>query len=95
MWRSAKMRAKRKNIPFSIDVEDIAIPETCPVLGISLSRAGGKPGHRSPSLDRIVPEVGYVRGNVRVISHRANTLKLNATVSELEAILTDLRRVHA
>ena len=39
----------------------------------------------SPSLDRIIPELGYVPGNVQVISHQANTMKSNATLKELKA----------
>jgi hypothetical protein len=46
----------------------------------------------SPSLDRIVPEKGYVAGNIRVISQRANRIKSNATVEELRAVLKDLQK---
>ena len=44
-----------------------------------------------PSLDRIDGAKGYVKGNVRVISHRANMLKNDATIEELELVLKDLR----
>ena len=37
----------------------------------------------SPTLDRIVPELGYVPGNVAVISWKANRLKGNNTDPEL------------
>lgn len=47
----------------------------------------------SPSLDRIVPERGYVAGNLRVISNRANTLKNNATIDEMRLVLADLERI--
>jgi hypothetical protein len=40
----------------------------------------------SPSLDRIVPEKGYVRDNVLVVSYRANRIKNDATISELQQI---------
>ena len=72
------------------------IPEVCPVLGIPVNRGGvGKKGGRpdSPSMDRIDPTKGYIKGNVRVISNRANTLKCNATVAELEAVLADLKKI--
>ena len=89
-----RSRAKRKGIPFDIQREDIHVPEHCPVLGIPIffepvGRRGGTPN--SPSIDRIVPELGYVKGNVRIISNRANTLKNDATVEELERVLTDLK----
>jgi len=89
-----KSRAKRCKIPFNLTIEDIIVPDLCPVLGIpiySVSGAGTNQYH-SPSLDRIVPELGYVKGNVRVISQRANLLKSNATIEELEAVLDDARK---
>jgi hypothetical protein len=88
MWRGAKHRAKAKNIPFTITPNDIVIPPTCPVLGIPLQRGCGKSGPtpNSPSLDRIVPTRGYVPGNVVVVSHRANTIKNDATPDELALV---------
>lgn len=92
-----KYRAKKKGIPFNLTLEDIVIPDNCPVLGIPLDRAGiGEKGARpdSPSIDRISPELGYTKGNVRIISHRANTLKANATLEEMELVLSDLRKLN-
>lgn len=89
---AARQRARKKNIPFNLTLEDINIPTTCPILGIVLkSNRGGRPGMfpDSPSLDRIKPELGYVKGNVRVISNRANHLKSNATLEEHRKILLD------
>jgi hypothetical protein len=76
---------------FSLTPDDIHVPARCPILGIPLRPAYGRSGprHGSPSLERLNPEVGYVRGNVAVISHRANQLKSNLTVDEL--ILVGLR----
>jgi hypothetical protein len=100
MLSRCKYRAKQQNIPFNITKEDIAIPATCPVLGIeirqlSIEDAPQKGYHpNAASLDRIIPELGYVKGNVRVISARANLLKNDATISELELVLKDLKRIH-
>ena len=97
MLARVKFRAKRDGIPFNLDTTDIVIPSKCPVLGITLDTniARGKGYHpNSPSLDRIKPHLGYVKENVRVISARANLLKNNATVSELSAVLEDLRNLH-
>ena len=91
--RSAKSRAKAKGIPCSITKEHIVIPEVCPVLGILLIRAEGKASDQSPTIDQIVPGAGYVPGNVRVISYRANRLKCDATLEEMELILADLRKL--
>ena len=46
----------------------------------------------SPSVDRIRGELGYVRGNICVISWRANKLKADATAEELEAIAAYIRK---
>ena len=83
--RQARRRAVTRDIPFDLHVEDFDVPDFCPVLGIPLYRAVGckAQGANSPTLDRIVPELGYVRGNVRVISARANQIKSDATPEEL------------
>lgn len=83
MLNNARQRAKRAGVPFDITADDITIPETCPILRIPLKIAARLPTDNSPSLDRIVPELGYVRGNVAVISFRANAIKNSASVNEL------------
>lgn len=88
MWSSARIRAKKKGIPFNIEIEDIVIPEECPVLGIKLERNNFVIKDNSPSLDRITPELGYVKGNIWVISQKANTMKSNATSEELKKFAT-------
>jgi hypothetical protein len=86
MVRAAKARATKKGVPFNITPEDITIPSTCPVLGIPLVVGQPKATDNSPSLDRVVPLLGYVKGNVIVISNRANRIKNNASVHELRAV---------
>lgn len=82
---SARSRAKKKNIPFSITIKDIDIPDVCPILGIPLVRHFDQHGglDDSPSIDRIVPELGYVPGNIQVVSRLANSMKSNATKEQL------------
>lgn len=88
MLYNAKTRAKKLNLDFNIDESDCIVPEYCPILGLKLEYGSGK-GYKpsSPSLDRVVPSKGYVKGNVRVISGRANLLKNDATIEEIERIL--------
>lgn len=88
----AKKRARKKDLPFSIVEEDITIPDVCPVLGIPLFSGEGYAIDNSPNIDRIIPEKGYVAGNIRVISQRANRIKNDATVEELRAVLKDLQK---
>lgn len=78
--RNAQNRSKKYGLPFDITHEDIIIPEFCPYLGIKLMPLSK---WSSPSLDRIVPELGYIKGNIQVISTKANTMKSNATQDEL------------
>ncbi|WP_266156761.1 hypothetical protein [Dyella silvatica] len=61
------------------------IPRFCPVLGLPLYRnSGGRAqGPNSPTVDRLDPDKGYVKENVKVISARANAIKSNATPEEL------------
>lgn len=92
LLRLAKLRAKEFSLPFSLTTDDIVIPTHCPVLGMELHVAGGQgAGPNSPSVDRVIPELGYVPENIRVISHRANRLKDNATPEELEAVVKYMR----
>jgi hypothetical protein len=87
MFQAAKRRAKQHKIPFEITRKDIIIPEFCPILGIPLVVGGQRfATANSPSLDRRIPELGYVPGNVFVISHKANTMKSNATFEEIEQL---------
>ena len=87
MYRRAKSRAKQRGLEFSIEKEDIHIPETCPILGIKLEVHKGNPGGRnnSPALDRKDSDKGYTKENIWVISHLANMMKSSATQEELLA----------
>ena len=87
LWLLAKHRAKKNNIPFSIDESDIIIPEFCPVLGLKLIFSNGKHStDASPTLDKFTPELGYVKGNITVISKRANRLKGDANYQEIKKL---------
>lgn len=93
LWERAKQRAHRQGVPFDINRDDIVIPDRCPVLGIEL-KIGARRSDRSPSLDRVVPAAGYVKGNVRVISDKANRLKGNRTVKQLLHLALKGRKEH-
>lgn len=91
----ARKRAKTAGLSFNIRFEDLEIPTHCPVLGIPLwFKGGGRVGRDdSPSLDRMNNAAGYVKGNVQIISNRANRLKSNATADELQRVCDYARRV--
>jgi hypothetical protein len=86
IYAYAKNSAKIRQVEFSIDKEDIQIPELCPIFGIPLIRVGGARTDNTPSIDRIDPSKGYVKGNVWIISWLANRIKTNATPSQLRRI---------
>ena len=90
---NAKSSARKKSIEFSIELSDIVIPKICPCLGIPIvtESIDKKATPNSPSIDRIDPSKGYVKGNVRVISWRANKIKSDASIEELEMIASYMR----
>lgn len=91
MLNSSRTRARNKGIPHNLDIEDISIPETCPILGIPLLKGKGVYTDNSPTLDRIIPSLGYTKGNIWVISMRANRLKQDSTVEELYLLYTKVK----
>jgi hypothetical protein len=80
---SIRTRAKRSGLPFDIDLEDINNYDICPVFGFKLERGSLSEKRKSPSVDRIVPSRGYVKGNIQIISDKANSMKQGATPEEL------------
>ena len=83
LWYICKARAVKNNIDFNIEVDDIIVPKKCPVLGIPLKMNSGTTKDDSATIDRINPNKGYIKGNIIVISHRANKIKSNATCEEI------------
>ncbi len=84
-------RAKRAGVAFSITPDDVVVPERCPVFGMPFVFASG-PHDFSPSVDRRRPALGYVPGNVVVISRRANAIKYNVeTSAEVQAVADWMR----
>lgn len=86
----ARKRAVELGLPFNITEDDICIPSHCPVLGVELIIGRDNPGN-SPTIDRVKPDAGYVKGNVIVISHKANTIKSDATYDEIQCVANYVR----
>jgi hypothetical protein len=82
---SCKNRARDKGQDFDIDAEYLGMPSVCPILGIPLRYDNSKPQKDSASVDRFDNSKGYVKGNAWIISLKANFMKNNATIEELEA----------
>lgn len=93
-------RCRKSGIPFDISVADINLPKLCPVFGIEilydklsiLLNGGSVTSHpQLPSIDRLIPELGYIKGNVSIMSLRANTIKNSGTAEEHEKIAAFMR----
>ena len=85
MFKSSKRRARLENLPFDLDIDymqSLDFPRKCPILGIQIQVEQGVRSDNSPSLDKFYPQKGYVKGNVQIISWRANRLKNDGTPDE-------------
>ena len=87
MFNSARSRAKKLGLLFDITIEDIHIPDECPVFSTPFGKGGRYARDNSMTLDRKNTALGYVPGNVFVISWRANRLKSNGTLDDFKKII--------
>ena len=89
LLESAKRRAKRDNLPFDLTIEWLRtiVVSHCPITLQPLDWTkeqviNGKAGPNSPSIDKIIPELGYIKSNCSIISYRGNMIKSNGTIDE-------------
>ncbi len=92
LWM-ARNRAQKQSLKFELTIQDIEIPDSCPILGIELSKKPKPMQHSSPSLIRIDPHKGYLKSNVQVVSYRAALIKNNATFDEIKNLYLWLESV--
>jgi hypothetical protein len=92
LLRSARNRAIKKGLEFNLTIEDIVIPEYCPIFGtrIVLKRDTNhtnksQKNYDGPSIDRLETNRGYVKGNIVICSWRANMFKGCMTFEQVEA----------
>lgn len=90
--KKAQHRAAQHGLP--CDVTEEYLEEIwegrCPAFGTYLrlpsdSRKGDRSAH-VPSLDRIIPSKGYVKGNVCWISFKANQIKSDGTAEDIRMV---------
>ena len=93
--KGAKERAKKLGIPFDLSLDDLELPTLCMFTKRPL-KYGAHNDWDAASLDRIRPELGYVKGNVRVISRLANMVRFNCTDPDVfRALADDAERIRA
>jgi len=86
-------RSKRRGYESDLELEDLPeLTDFCPVLGIKYKKGKGtlKNKDLSPSIDRKNPNLPYLKkysGNLVFISHRANRIKSDANLEELQKII--------
>ena len=89
----AKKRSKKKNLEFNLTLGDLINIKnnTCPILGHEILYKSGIDNKRSASLDRVDPNKGYIKGNVKIVSYEGNSLKnrnnYHSAVKMLEYII--------
>jgi hypothetical protein len=96
LLNAARSRAKRSGLAFDITEDDFDMVDQCPLLNIPLFIGEGRKSVKpnSPSMDRIDSTKGYVKGNVWIISYKANTMKSNSTLEEFLLLAANWQRIH-
>lgn len=96
IYNGAKYRSKKLHIDFDLDIDYLLsiypITNKCPLLNIMMIPSNHIISDCSPSLDRMNPKKGYVKGNVWFISHKANRIKSNLTLREMKTLLKNWKR---
>lgn len=91
-WKACQIRAKNKGIEFNIEESDIIIPDLCPILEVPFVLGSKDNYEYTPSIDRIDNSKGYIKGNIQIISKKANSMKNSATFEELTTFCKNILR---
>ena len=86
-----KQNAKKTGYEWTILFQEIKFPTHCPILGLELDYFAESTQENSPSFDRLDPSLGYIKGNVYILSWRANRIKNDGTADEHEKIAIYLK----
>lgn len=91
-WQTKRHRVK---VDYTVTCEYLREiwTDICPALGIPISLGLHQSSDNLAHLDRIDPNLGYVEGNVQWLSAKANRIKTNASIQELEKVLAHMRKI--
>jgi len=85
---NAKRRSKKKHLPYNLSTNYLQsiFPKDfiCPILKYKMIVNKKQVGKLSPTLDRINPRLGYVKGNVEFVCMLANHMMSNANGNDLK-----------
>ena len=94
LFHGIKKRCRENGICCDIKTyKEIEIPTHCPYLNIELVYDGSR-GKNAASIDKIIPELGYTKGNIQIISMLANQMKSNATIEELLTFSQSINKLY-
>lgn len=85
---------RRKGVPYDLDQDYLKSiwTEECPIFGFKFTPREGRHLPTCPNLDRIDPTKGYVKGNVVWISRKANLIKSDASLADIEKVVDYLKQ---
>ena len=81
-FRNKKNSSSGKGWEWTVEFGDLTWPTHCPILGLELDFFAEMRQENSPSFDRIDPTKGYIKGNVQIMSWRANRIKNDGSALE-------------
>lgn len=84
-WNASRKRAAKKKVPFTITYEDVCALWNCQQGRCHYTQkemTSVRNQGNTVSLDRVVPNAGYVPGNVVLCCSTVNTMKHTHTVAE-------------
>ena len=84
-----RSRAKSMGKDFNLTIDDIKIPTVCPIFETPIVYGDTD---LCASIDRIDNSKGYIKGNIQIISNRANRIKNNASLQELKEIIKHMEK---
>lgn len=90
-FQRKRVNARCTGFEWDLIFQDVIWPTHCPILGLELDYFAESRKENSVSFDRTDPHKGYIKGNVQIISWRANRIKNDGTEEEHRKIADYLR----
>ena len=94
IFSGLRARAKKKNLECNLEsYKDLPkVPKYSPIFNIPLFVGVGVSTDNSPTLDRIDNNKGYIKGNLQIISRKANQMKSNGNFKDIEMLYKYIKK---